>query len=94
MTAGRRENTCDAPHGTGCEFANVAADRAVRKTFAILGVDVDRPEQVRDFQESLRFGDKLRKAADRGHLAFIAVAAASLAAALWLGIVAKIKGGP
>lgn len=94
MTAGRRENTCDAPYGAGCQFANDAAERAVRKTFAILGVDVDRPEQVRDFQESLRFGDRLRKAADRGTLAFIGAVAVALAAALWLGLKTKILGGP
>jgi hypothetical protein len=27
-----------------CEFAEAAADSAVRKVFAILGVDVDKPE--------------------------------------------------
>jgi hypothetical protein len=46
-----------------------AADRAVKKVFAILGVDVDKPESVENFREDLRFGRKLRKAADHGFLA-------------------------
>ena len=31
-----------------------AADRAVKKVFAILGVDVDKPESVEEFREDLR----------------------------------------
>jgi hypothetical protein len=94
MTEGRRENTCDSPHSTGCEFANAAADRAVRKTFAILGVDVDSPESVETFREDLRFGKRLRRFADRSSWAFAGAVALALAGALWVGIVTKIKGGP
>ena len=43
-----------------------AADRAVKKVFAILGVDIDKPESVEEFREDLRFGRKLRKASDHG----------------------------
>lgn len=70
-----------------------AADLAVKKFFAILGVDVDVPEQVEEFRADLRFGRKLRKVADQGTVAFIGVAAAALAAALWAGIVSNITGG-
>ena len=38
-----------------------AADRAVKKVFAILGVDIDRPESVEEFREDLRFGKRMRK---------------------------------
>ena len=91
----RRKNTCDQdPH---CDFAESlsedAARNAVKKVFAILGVDVDRPESVEEFREDLRFGRKLRKVADHGLLAFFAVAAAALAAAVWAGVVSKIYGG-
>jgi hypothetical protein len=70
-----------------------AADRAVRKTFAILGVDIDHPESIEEFREDLRFGKRLRKLADHGMFSFIAVAAAALAGALWIGIVSRITGG-
>lgn len=54
------------------------ADRAVKKTFAILGVDIDKPESVEEFRQDLRFGKRLRKIADHGTLAFFgAVAVAS-----------------
>lgn len=70
-----------------------AADRAVKKVFAILGVDVDRPESVEEFRADLRFGRKLRKIADHGTLAFIGVVAAALAAAVWAGILSNVSGG-
>jgi hypothetical protein len=70
-----------------------AADRAVKKVFAILGVDVDRPESVENFREDLRFGRKLRKAADHGFLALVGLIVVAMGAALWAGIVSKINGG-
>lgn len=70
-----------------------AADRAVKKVFAILGVDIDKPESVEDFREDLRFGRKMRKAADHGFLAFVAVCVVALAAAVWAGIVSKVATG-
>lgn len=90
----RRRNSCDQePH---CHFAESlsldAAESAVKKVFAILGVDIDRPESVEEFREDLRFGRKLRRIADHGMLAFFAVAAAALAAAVWAGIVSRING--
>jgi hypothetical protein len=33
----------------------------VKKVFAILGVDIDRPESVEEFREDLRFGKRMRK---------------------------------
>lgn len=80
---------CLSPETVSAE----AADRAVKKVFAILGVDVDRPESVEEFREDLRFGRRLRKVAGHGMLAFFGVAAAALAAAVWAGIVSKINGG-
>lgn len=69
-----------------------AADKAVRKVFAILGVNIDNPESVEEFREDLRFGRKMRKMADHGTLAMIGLIALGLGAALWAGIVVKIKG--
>lgn len=57
-----------------------------------MGVDVDDPKQVEEFRQDLRFGATLRKAANHGWLAFIAVFAAGAGWAMWLGIVSKFKG--
>lgn len=66
-----------------------AADRAVKKVFAILGVDIDKPESVEEFREDLRFGKKLRKIADHSTLAFFGVLAVGLASLIWIGVQAK-----
>jgi len=68
-----------------------AAELAVKKVFAILGVDIDRIESVEEFRDDLRFGRKMRKVADHGLLAFFGVVAAAFAAAVWAGIVSSIK---
>jgi len=73
--------------------AEQAADCAVRKVFAILGVDVDKPESVEEFREDLRFGRKLRRIADNSMLALFGVVAVGLAAAVWTGIVDGIMKG-
>lgn len=67
-----------------------AADRAVKKVFAILGVDIERPESVEEFREDLRFGKRMRKAADHGFLALIGLVVVGLGAALWAGVVSKL----
>lgn len=80
------------PSPEKCEVADNAASDAVRKTFAILGVDVDNPQQVKEFQESLRFGEKLRAIADKSLIAFILAFVAASATAMIYGIGAKLKG--
>jgi hypothetical protein len=70
-----------------------AADRAVKKVFAILGVDIDRPESVEEFREDLRFGKRMRKAADHGFLALVGLVVIGLGAAVWAGVMAKLGGG-
>jgi hypothetical protein len=69
-----------------------AADLAVKKVFAILGVDVDKPESVEDFREDLRFGKRMRRAADHGLLALVGLVVIGLGAAVWAGIVSKVGG--
>ena len=87
------KGSCQEDANRECPQADQAADRAVRKVFAILGVDVDKPESVEDFREDLRFGKKLRKAADHGFLALIGIMVVAFAAAVWAGIVSKVTGG-
>lgn len=92
-------SACDFPNDRRktCHHAEQAAekasDKAVKKTFAILGVDIDNPQQVEEFRVSLRFGDQLRKAFDRGRFTFVTAIAIALAAALWVGVKSKF-GGP
>ncbi|SFL23735.1 hypothetical protein SAMN05216302_10464 [Nitrosomonas aestuarii] len=69
-----------------------AAEKAVKKTFAMLGVDVNDPASVEEFREDLRFGKKMRRYADYGALALIGVMATALAGAIWAGIMQKING--
>lgn len=82
---------CEKPEH--CVFAEEAADQAVRKVFAILGVDVNKPESVEEFREDLRFGRRLRKAADHGFLAIVGLLVVGLGAVVWAGVVTKVKGG-
>lgn len=51
-----------------CPEAEKAADYAVKKTFAIMGVDVDSPEAVSKFQEGLRFNQSLNSIAKKSVL--------------------------
>jgi hypothetical protein len=86
------KNECSAQQGE-CPQASQAADAAVKKVFAILGVDIDKPESVEEFREDLRFGKKLRRVADHSLLALFGVVMAGLAAAVWAGIVQNITRG-
>ena len=84
---------CSTRNQEGCPQASQAADAAVKKVFAILGVDIDKPESVEEFREDLRFGKKLRRVADHSLLALFGVVMAGLAAAVWAGIVQNITKG-
>lgn len=75
-----------------CPHVRESAEIAVKKVFAILGVDIDRPESVEDFREDLRFGKRMRRAADHSVLALLGVIAAGVAAAVWAGVVSKLGG--
>lgn len=75
-----------------CPHVKEAADAAVKQVFAILGVDIDVPKEVEQFRADLRFGASMRRAADRGQLAFVGAIAVALLAALWAGITSKLGG--
>ena len=75
---------CDLPET--CPIAEDAAEAAVKKVFAILGVDINIPKDVEAFRENLRFGASLRRAADKGALAFVTGIAMVILAALGAGI--------
>lgn len=76
-----------------CPQVKEAADEAVKKVFAILGVDIDVPKEVEEFRENLRFGASMRRAADKGMLTVIGVLVTAMLAALWAGIISKLSHG-
>ncbi len=75
-----------------CPHLEASAQLAVKKVFAILGVNIDVPKEVEEFRENLRFGATMRRAADKGMLAMVAVFVAGVMAAVWAGVIAKITG--
>lgn len=66
-----------------------SVERAVKKTFAILGVDINDPESVEEFRQDLRFGKRMRKMSDHGQLALVATFFIGLGWAVYEGIKAK-----
>ena len=89
---GDEKQACSLPPEY-CPHVKEAADEAVKKVFAILGVDVDVPKEVEQFRENLRFGASMRQAADKGMLAIIGAIAVGGLAALWAGVVSSIVKG-
>ena len=79
----------DCPTNPQCQEI---ADKAVKKVFAILGVNIDDPSEVEEFREDLRFGKRLRKYSDYGTMAVVAAVFVAVAAAVWTGVVSKISG--
>jgi hypothetical protein len=69
-----------------------AASKAVKKVFAILGVDIDKPESIEEFREDLRFGRKIRKAADHGTLVVVGLIVLGLGSLVWSGVMASLHG--
>lgn len=72
------------------ELIEQAVDLAIKKTFAILGVDIEKPESVEEFREDLRFGRKMRKMSDHGNFVLVAGVIGGLLYALWYGIRAAL----
>lgn len=89
MACPEHELMCEKAEGA----ADAAAERAVKKVFAILGVDVDKPDAVEEFREDLRFGKRMRRWGDRGMLTIVSAMFAAIAYAAWTGIVKAVKGG-
>lgn len=66
-----------------CEHADLAADQAVKKVFALLGVDVDDPESVESFREDLRFGKRLRRTTGKVGLAVLMAIGSGIGMQIW-----------
>ena len=69
-----------------CQFADNAAKKAVKDTFAILGVDIDDPKQVAGFQDDLRFGGKIRRKFEQGILPTFLIVLGLIGAAFVAGL--------
>lgn len=75
----------------GERISEESADRAVKKVFAILGVDINKPESVEEFREDLRFGKKLRKLADHGVFVLVALLFTGIAWAAFDGVISRFR---
>ena len=74
-----------------CKYSKRAAREAVKETFAILGIDINDPKQVSEFQQDLRFGRSMRCMANKGLMAAFAAICVSMVAALWVGIASRLN---
>ena len=45
----------------GCDIARGIADEAVARVFSIFGVDINNAGQVKEFQQTIWFGESIRK---------------------------------
>lgn len=64
---------CENKKDDHCPHADESADRAVKKVFAMFGVNIDNPEAVANFQQDMRFGSKMRRISDRVNITVITV---------------------
>ena len=93
----RRIHSCDIEDNDkglcflGERISEESADKAVKKVFAILGVDINKPESVEEFREDLRFGKKLRKLADHGVFVLVALLFTGFAWAALDGVISKFR---
>ena len=86
MTSCPDENYYGPERRSRCDHADDAAEKAVRKTFAILGVDIDSPKEVKAFQENLRFGERLRNIADKSIFGIVSAIVTLAVGAIWYSI--------
>jgi hypothetical protein len=91
LQARRASDHCPTDPAKRCELADTAARAAVVDVFAILGVNVEDPVQVKKLQQSIWLSDDLVKARAHGVLVIIGLAAAALWGLIAAG--AKIKLG-
>ena len=83
VTRDVRDNlTCPTDDEGLCRHAELSAKSAVKMTFAIMGVDVDVPSEVKSFQENLRFSEAMRSNIGRGTVGMIALIFTMIGAAI------------
>ncbi|WP_286931355.1 hypothetical protein [Marinobacter sp.] len=75
------------------QIAQEAADRAVAKVFAMLGVDIKNPRQIEDFRMDLRLARYMRQWLEKGVMATAGILFVGLCAAVFVGIQTKLGVG-
>lgn len=75
---------------TRCTFAEAAAEKAVKNTFAIMGVDVDSPKEVESFRKGLRWGENMHRFTSKGAMATAVILAGMLVTAFVTGVGVKL----
>lgn len=88
----RTSDHCPTDPSKRCELADAAAESAVTKVFAILGVDIDDPKQVKAFQQAIWSAQSFDEAKKYGILVVIGLAATALWGAFASGVKLKIGG--
>lgn len=95
------KSQCAALSGGRCKYsdeADVVAQKAVTKTFAMLGVDINNPRDLEQFRQDLRFGGRVRKLADHVGLALATAAVLGSCALIYgfvqEGVKSMTHGGP
>lgn len=79
--------TCHNSQGhQHCTLADEVADKAVKKVFAILGVNIDEPHEIEEFRMGLRFSQSMRSVTNKGVVAIVIVLMSSAVGAIWVGI--------
>lgn len=68
-----------------------AARAAAKEVFAMLGVDVDDPQEVELFRRDLRFAGDLRRSTVKALGAFIVAVIGAGTAAIWTVVVHKFS---
>lgn len=71
-------------------IAEDAADKAVKKVFAILGVDMVRPSEVEQLRQTLRHAEWVRKVSGTSVMAAVGAIGIGIVAALWAGLQALL----
>jgi hypothetical protein len=84
----------DCPHIDAERIADDAAEKAVARTFALLGVNVASPSEVEEFRRDLRFSNFLRRHSDKAIGAVIVAAALGLLGLIYAGAQWVLHGGP
>jgi hypothetical protein len=74
-----------------CPYDEIA-DLAVKKAFAIIGVNIDDPHEVEEFRKDLRFSGEMRAVTTRGFLAATGFAVTAALALIW-SYISNFKSG-
>lgn len=88
----RLSDHCPTDPNKRCELADAAAESAVAKVFATLGVDINDPKQVKAFQQAIWSAQSFDEAKKYGILVVIGLAATALWGAFASGVKLKIGG--